>query len=560
MANAILSPVTLWENFDDTLPLKESVVKETVLPGERVGWVLFSGRETAVGRVRIFATYSGADDSTPRPAILLLPDAGKHPDAAFCDRLVKEGYRVLAPDFYGQCEGKEVYTQYPSDVSYANYELCGRRLSYADETAKETCYYEWTALARYALAFLRSRPEVDAEKIMILGVRGGAVCGWQLAATTDLAGAALVGAAGWDSYRDCPKYSDKVPDLGEERFRWVAGIEAQSYAPYVRCPVLFLGSSNDAEYCFDRARDTLTRVKEGVPVYEDFTPNAERTVDEKGQSDLFAFFRAVKEGTLPEKKEIKIDVLTENGKVILSAETECAPENIETYYSCGEKTPLLRTWEKATFLAMEENENGERKLRFSAPVTRTDGIFLAYARVKIGEEWTVSTSVAACDLSEKGVEADAAAKRIIYSETERQFLTAQEAMAPAGGFFAAPFSGVTEKEGAMEISGATAKYGLKYLGVAKNAFTPDTLVLLDVYAPRRLEFTVSLAYSYGKETERRYETRITLGDMDSWQKVALELKQFKTTNNLPFKETEAPDAVLFTASDDYLVNNILWIS
>lgn len=560
MANAILSPVTLWENFDDTLPLKESVVKETVLPGERVSWVLFSGRETETGRVRIFATYSGADDGEPRPAILLLPDAGRHPDAALCDRLVKEGYRVLAPDFYGQCEGKEVYTKYPSDVSYANFELCGRRLFYADDTAKETCYFEWTALARYALAFLKSRAEVAADKITVLGVRGGAVIGWQLAATTDLAGAALVGAAGWDSYRDCPKYSDNVPDLGEERFRWVAGIEAQSYAPYVRCPVLFLGSSNDPEYCFDRARDTLTRVKEGVPVYEDFTPNTERTIDEKGQSDLFAFLRAIGTGKLPERKEIRIDVLTENEKVILSAETENAPEDVEMYYSCEEKTPLFRTWERAAFLSVEEDENGERKLRFLAPVTGAKGVFLAYARIKIGEEWTISTSVAACDLSEKGVEADAAAKRIIYSETERQFLTAMEEKSPAGGFLADPCGKLTEKEGAMGIPGVTAKYGLKYLGVAKRVFTPDTLVLLDVYAPRRLEFTVSLVYGYGAESERRYETHSSLGDMDSWQKVALELKQFKTQNGMPFKETESPDAVLFTANDDYLVNNILWIS
>ena len=55
MANKILTPIALWKDFDDTLPLEEETIFEARAGGVVLREVFFSGRETGDGRVRIYA-------------------------------------------------------------------------------------------------------------------------------------------------------------------------------------------------------------------------------------------------------------------------------------------------------------------------------------------------------------------------------------------------------------------------------------------------------------------------------------------------------------------------
>ena len=47
-----------------------------------------------------------------------------------------------------------------------------------ERTAKETCWYEWACIGKYAISYLKSRLEVD--KIALLGIKQGANVGWQM--------------------------------------------------------------------------------------------------------------------------------------------------------------------------------------------------------------------------------------------------------------------------------------------------------------------------------------------------------------------------------------------
>ena len=51
----ILTPVTLWKDFDDTLPLNEVTVSETHGGNAVVRDVFFDGKQTEKGRVKIYA-------------------------------------------------------------------------------------------------------------------------------------------------------------------------------------------------------------------------------------------------------------------------------------------------------------------------------------------------------------------------------------------------------------------------------------------------------------------------------------------------------------------------
>ena len=54
----ILTPVTLWKDFEGDLPLEAEVVTERIEDGCVDREVRFSGRRTEEGRVRIWALYT----------------------------------------------------------------------------------------------------------------------------------------------------------------------------------------------------------------------------------------------------------------------------------------------------------------------------------------------------------------------------------------------------------------------------------------------------------------------------------------------------------------------
>ena len=74
MPETILTPVTLWQSFDDTLPLKEVKLNTYSIHSASITNLYFSGRQTAKGRVRIFGVY-GEPTIPSKGSILILPDA-----------------------------------------------------------------------------------------------------------------------------------------------------------------------------------------------------------------------------------------------------------------------------------------------------------------------------------------------------------------------------------------------------------------------------------------------------------------------------------------------------
>ena len=226
MANKILTPVTLWNDFDDSLPANATVLDEQADDKCVVRAIRFYGRAVGDERVNIFARVACPVEEGKYPALLILPDCSLTAETDILCRFAELGYIALMPDYRGVWKGTDGYTVYPQAVSYANLAMAERHIDYADETAKETCWYEWTAVARYCLNFLASIPSVA--KIGAIGIRAGGDIVWQLAATCDkLACAVPVCAGGWRAYRGINKYGD-APELkmDDERYRYIAGVES----------------------------------------------------------------------------------------------------------------------------------------------------------------------------------------------------------------------------------------------------------------------------------------------------------------------------------------------
>ena len=146
----------VWKDFNSSLPLKESVTGDETFDNVIYSDVYFSGRETADGRVRVYGVYAKSTNmakKSRKAGILILPDADKTVDLELVDLYVKQGYAVLMIDYRGEWEKTENYTRYPSSISYANYNKAKDLMDQVETTAKETCWYEWVAVAKYAVSF-----------------------------------------------------------------------------------------------------------------------------------------------------------------------------------------------------------------------------------------------------------------------------------------------------------------------------------------------------------------------------------------------------------------------
>lgn len=121
MANKILTPITLWSDFNDSLPIQCTVLEEREEDGVLLRKLRCFGRDVGGVRVNIFAVYCAPAGETAPPALLILPDASQTADVAFAERFAKKGYAVLMPDYRGEWENCEEYTIYPEAIPYANY-------------------------------------------------------------------------------------------------------------------------------------------------------------------------------------------------------------------------------------------------------------------------------------------------------------------------------------------------------------------------------------------------------------------------------------------------------
>ena len=128
------------------------------------------------------------------PGVLVLFEAGCPFDAAFVRRFTSRGYGVLCVDYCGE-NGSAEHTVYPAAIDYANYVRAGSHLESASPSARETSWYEWACVARYAAKFLSSRPEVT--RFGAVGLRTGGEVLFKIAPYAPLSCLISVCAAGW---------------------------------------------------------------------------------------------------------------------------------------------------------------------------------------------------------------------------------------------------------------------------------------------------------------------------------------------------------------------------
>ena len=401
MANKILTPVTLWSDFDDSLPPTETVLREWEENGAVFSAIRYQGRETEAGRVDIFALFAKPKEPENCPVLLVLPDAGQTADEELLRFFVAKGYAVLMPDYRGAWANTEEYTVYPQCVAYANYAQAGLHLDYAEPSAKETSWYEWVAVARYSAQYLAAR--FPSSKLGAVGIKAGGETALMLAGTYGkLSCAILVCAGGWRAYRGVHKFGDNAAELkmNDERHRFLAGADAQAYAQYAKCPVLMLCSTNDERFDADRAFDTFARINPEMDKTFYFAARYDGCIGKTGQNDLFLFldkYLKEREVFIPSPAEVSIE--EDGGELAARVKFDKNGEVTYCEVFMAEDNPdsASRDWAKCAL----KREDGEDEQIFDLSAYEGASRVFVFAKTKYSCGFAVSSKIAVKRLEKK---------------------------------------------------------------------------------------------------------------------------------------------------------------
>ncbi len=563
----ILTPSAVWKDFKGDLPLKDSKINEMTYDGISYSEVYFSGREINSSRVRIYGLYARPN---PLPAnrklgaVLIMPDFCDTINLEVVNHFAKMGYAVLMVDYRGSVGENSNHTIYPSEVEYANY---GKKDMFSVErTAKETCWYEWVCVGKYAISYLKSRIEV--EKIALVGIKQGANVGWQMLYKEERISCfvSLFG-AGWQAYKGLFKSEGTDIVMTDERYRWLGGVDAHVYAQYCTCPVLYLTATNSCDFDCERGIDTISRVADGIKRSFNYSPRLSETINKKSTDDIALFLKKylTKAGALsdrlyfPESPAISL-ALGEDKRTLyaaVAANDEDKLKALTVYASEGVADPSKRNWCQMT--AVKNPKKGDNKKIFKLSL----GGGCNYAHSFVVADYKNGVSISSKIVMKKFDEpVPMNIANMLYSSRSGTdcFTVCDETNNCVGKIFFNENSGVELVECANGITGVTSRFGLLNYRIVEKRFEPNqrSIIKADVYCEdfTRLKISVVIDEN-GKRQD--YSCFTDLRGSKVWQKVQINFSNLKNESRMGIKNYEGIIAVKIEAESRFAVNNLLLI-
>ncbi|MBO7215302.1 MAG: dienelactone hydrolase family protein [Clostridia bacterium] len=549
MANEILTPITLWEGFNDSLPFKETVLKTETIGSAVFNYLYFSGRSVGNKRVRIYGVYAKQKNSKS-DTIIILPSVSEGVDVNLVSHFSSLGFNVLTVDLRGKVDGESDFTVYPEEIAYANYENRDRYMDYVDTNARETSWYEWCAVARYAVSYAKSNNPNG--KIGVLGLKHGANVAWQLTATDErVSASAFAFGAGWLAYKGVSKFTQEEIELDDERCRFIAGVDAHSYAQLVKVPVLYLGTTNSTEFDPERAVDTLQRVDNQNKSWINFVNSSKDTLDKYCLNDVKFFFQkylSSKRIKFPSLPKLSLEIDGEDIVYTVEYSTVEDIKSIYVYASSNEIDASVRTW----FMPPLESAT-EGKYVFRRRLHGYVEFEIAYAVVKYANGLALSSKFV---FENAEVSSNSKLPNVIFSSSKlvTTFLVDGCNGRKLGNVF------TTDKlreyvSGPLGILGVSTKntiisYAIKEFSANLN---DKSFIKFDVYTAINDTITIKLLSKSGFE----YLSSVKLNAQDKWQNLTIEFSEFKTEIGMPIKNFSDIYLIAVSSQGGVAVNNFL---
>lgn len=558
MAN-ILTPLSLWKDFENLLDINAETVSKKESGLMTVEKITFSGRETGKGRVRIAAAYAWNTQVPSTGTVLVLPDSSDTIDEKVLAYFVSKGYSALMVDYRGVWDDCEFYTHYPEDIGYANVSKCGRYKDFVDDSADKTSWYEWVIVGLYARKYIKER--TGSDNIAVAGLRDGGEIAWKLGVAEKFSCIIPICAAGWSAYRGISKYVTQDPKMDDERYRFIAGIDSQAYAPYVKCPVLLLCSTNDNRFDYDRAYDTFSRinpefVKDSLISYSVFTGSG---IDMNSCNNMFLFLDknlGKREITIPKPAEVTVETDEQQNliaKVVLD-DTDVIEECV-TYLSEDCLISSLREW---NVCPVKEIVSNTERLFYLNIYEKTSTIFV-FCHVKYKNGFTVWSKIIVRKPNGKFRNMHKK-NRVLYTNSygAAGFSPADPKLNTIGGLLIADENVLPKLvEKSKGIKGLYSPCGLASFRINNPIYAPSAGNILSVDVCCDITENVNIAFIDSETGEEYSAVFNVVGGV--WQKIIAESKVFKNQNGVSLDTFERELKFTINSLSPFAINNFIWL-
>ncbi len=566
----ILSAISLWKKFNLKNPLSATEWGIEERHGKRRSHLAFSGHAVEDGSVRIYARFARPVGNDVKPVVLLLPDLGKAPELELMDYFVDKGYAVLMPDYSGKCEGDEdgvLRTVYPPSLQYGNYESArGLYDMEGDLAPDQTSWFEWTYVALYAIEYLRNRRDVG--NIGVVGIRTGGELAWHAMLSPYVKCGVPVNAIGWHSFLPVAKFGDNVAhNLSDDKHRYIAAVEAQSYAPYVKCPVLMLCSMRDVRFDCDRAYDTYSRIGNGDGNALAYSPESGACIGPHGLADMDLFLEKNLKGReiyIPDTLNVSMKEVDEGIEITVECDKEGILEEAGIFYAEAEvrTKSAFRDWHAVYKTDGRAVKDGVVRYVVK-PFAGAKAVFV-YAYAKYINGFRVMSKVVSKRLSHPDL--NAVKSRMLFSGREMDsFGVAEYAEYSIGDIFLEREAVPKISLGYGSIRGAYSVGGIKTYKISSPKYLPDENALLkfDVYSAVDQTLKVTVEVADVDKVAERYDCFVDVRGGGKWKRVVLRAVDFKGGSySRPLQNFDEGSALSFDCAGEereFSVTNILWL-
>ncbi len=563
----IVSAVSLWKKLDMTNPLSESEWGERQKGRSLYTSVTYSGHKVADGSVRIYAQFARPEKGDSFPAVLLLPDAGKIPDDELMSFFVEKGYAVLMPDYSGKMQSDSENTPrtiYPKSLEYANFDKA-RGLDDLDGYAvEESCWFEWLYVATYSIEYLKKRKDISS--IGVVGIRTGGEIAWKAMLSPDLKCGVPVNAVGWRSYRGVNKFADNAEtNMRDDKHRYIAGIDSQSYAPFIKCPVMMLCALRDGFYDPDRAYDTYSRIgyTDGSAIA--YSMNGGSCIGPKTLSNIDLFLeKNLKGREIYIPSPLNVSLKEKNGAIQVDVEgdDEAILAELGIYYAEAEASTksVFRDWQRIVTVDGKEVKEG----KYSYTITPYCGGANAfvYVSAKYFNGFRIVSKIASRKISSNFVKTQKS-KLLYTGKGLDTFCVAENKEYSIGDIFLEREALPKTEKGFGGIVGAYSVGGIKTYKISSPRYLPEenSLLKFDAYSENGAELIVTIDVAVGSEFQK-YRCALPVKKGGKWKRTVLKADDFKEEiTSLPLSSFLLGKALSFECAEteQAIVTNIIWL-